>query len=91
MGFTRTVPFFLISVFNVSEQLTEVKEMEGKKGKHQLVDVKETAEYLDKSSGSIYNEVAAGKFPIPVIRIGRSIKFDLNDLDAYIEAQRKKG
>jgi excisionase family DNA binding protein len=51
--------------------------------------VDETAEYLGISKRTIYNRVhrKAGKpFPIKAKRIGRLIKFDRRDVDAYMEA-----
>lgn len=61
-------------------------------GRFRLVNIKQAAEYLGLAKGTVYNQVAAGNFPIPVRRIGGSVKFDMRDLDAYIEGsiQKKK-
>jgi excisionase family DNA binding protein len=57
-----------------------------------LFSVKETAVYLNISPRSIYNRVrrkSKNPFPIAHIRIGSSIKFDKNDLDAFVESQKE--
>jgi excisionase family DNA binding protein len=67
-------------------------EVRGMEGRFRLVNIKQAAEYLGLSKGTVYNMVAAGTFPIPVRRIGRCVKFDMKDLDTYIEqsVQKKK-
>ena len=58
------------------------------KGKR-LLSVEETAEYLGISDRTIYNMIGRrkrNKFPIPVKRFGRLVKFDIKDVDAYIDA-----
>jgi excisionase family DNA binding protein len=52
-----------------------------------LLSVKETATYLNISQRSIYNKTgrkAKVKFPVKAKRIGRSVRFDIKDLDAYV-------
>ena len=54
-----------------------------------LLSVEETAEYLGISARSIYNQVhrkAKKRFPVEPKRIGKLVKFDIRDLDAYIDA-----
>lgn len=56
--------------------------------KKRLLSVEETADYLGVSPRTIYNGVApkAKKpFPVKPKRFGKLVKFDLKDLDAYID------
>ena len=50
-----------------------------------LLTVKDAAKFLNVSAMSIYREVNAGT--LPHVRIGRSIRFSKEALDAYIENQ----
>ena len=53
-----------------------------------LLSIKEAAEYLGLSPRSIYNQIApkAKKpFPVKAKRIGKLVKFDIKDLNNYIE------
>ena len=61
---------------------------EGKKTKR-LLSVEETASYLGLSPRTIYNQIAPKaqkKFPVKPKRIGKLVKFDRNELDAYIDS-----
>jgi len=54
-----------------------------------LLSVEETAEYLGISPRSLYNRTAPkskNPFPVKPKRIGKLIKFDINDLDHYIDS-----
>ncbi|MFC1534145.1 helix-turn-helix transcriptional regulator [Thermodesulfobacteriota bacterium] len=54
-----------------------------------LLSVEETAQYLGISDRTIYNMIGRrkrNKFPIPVKRFGRLVKFDIKDVDAYIDS-----
>jgi len=48
-----------------------------------LLSIKEAADYLGVSTSFLYQKRITAR--IPFIRIGRSIKFDIKDLDRYIE------
>jgi predicted DNA-binding transcriptional regulator AlpA len=53
-----------------------------------LLTVEETSSYLGISPHSIYNAVSpksAKEFPVKPLRLGRAIRFDVRDLDTYIE------
>jgi excisionase family DNA binding protein len=50
-----------------------------------LLTVKEAGDYLGISSRSIYNTLSAKKFPVKPLRLGRAIRFDIRDLDSYVE------
>ena len=53
-----------------------------------LLNVEEAAEYIGSTPGSIYQKVHNGK--IPFVKIGRSVRFDIIDLDAFIEQKKKE-
>ena len=62
------------------------------KGKR-LVTVKETAKLLSIAPSSIYNRIgrkSKNKFPIKPLRTGKSVRFDLNDINEYIESLKKE-
>ena len=63
--------------------------MEKELTKKRLLSVEETAAYLGISPRTVYNQVclkSKKKFPVKPKRIGRIIRFDLRDLDHYIES-----
>ena len=54
-----------------------------------LLSVKETATLLGLSPRTIYNRIgtkAQIRFPIKPKRIGRSVRFDLRDIENYINS-----
>lgn len=51
-----------------------------------LYTVPECATYIGKTPGMIYQLVS--ERTIPFVKIGRSTLFDINDLDAFIEANK---
>ncbi len=54
-----------------------------------LLSVEETAKYLGISPRTIYNQTgrkAKIKFPVKPKKVGKLLKFDLRELDAYIES-----
>ncbi len=58
-------------------------------GIRRLLSVDETAEYLGISPRTIYNQIgrkAKRKFPVKAKRINSMVKFDIRDLDAYIDS-----
>lgn len=52
-----------------------------------LLSVREAATYLGRSPKALYNDVSARR--LPFVKIGRSLRFDLRDLEALIEAHRQ--
>ena len=57
--------------------------------KKRLLSVEETARYLGISPKTIYNQIgrkAKKKFPIKAKRIGKSVKFDIEDINNYIKS-----
>lgn len=54
-----------------------------------LLNVEETACYLGLSPRTIYNGIAPKSkrpFPVKCKRIGKLVKFDLQDLDRYVDS-----
>ena len=61
----------------------------GKNGVRRLLSVEEAAIYLGLSPRTIYNAVAPKSrrpFPVKPKRVGKLVKFDLRDLESYIES-----
>lgn len=52
-----------------------------------LLTVVEAAEYLGISRNGLYIQVRAGK--VPHYRVGGSIRFDLDDLKAWLKSNRR--
>jgi predicted DNA-binding transcriptional regulator AlpA len=53
-----------------------------------LLNVQEAADYLGISAKTIYNQSgprAKKCFPVKAKRVGKLVKFDIRDLDAYID------
>ena len=53
-----------------------------------LFSVEEAAEYLGLSARTIYNAVAPKSkkpFPVKPKRVGKLVKFDVKDLEAYVD------
>ena len=58
-----------------------------------LFTIKETAVMLGMSAGTIRNRVApnaAKPFPIPVTRIGGAIRFDVKDIERFLQEQKQE-
>jgi len=54
-----------------------------------LLNVEEAATYLGLSPRTIYNAVCRKSkrpFPIPVKRIGKLVKFDIRDLERFVDS-----
>lgn len=51
-----------------------------------LLTIDEVADFLRISNTSVYRLV--GRRELPVCRVGRSLRFDRRDLEAYLAAQR---
>lgn len=61
--------------------------MDGQSTKR-LLSVEETARYLGLSPRTIYNQIAPKSkrpFPVKAKRIGKLVKFDIRDLDRYVD------
>jgi len=54
-----------------------------------LVSVEEAAAYLGISPKTVYNQIARKskrRFPVKPKRVGRLVKFDIHDLEAYVDS-----
>lgn len=54
-----------------------------------LLSVEETAEYLGIAAMTIYNQIAPKakkKFPVKAKRVGRLVRFDIRDVERYIQS-----
>jgi excisionase family DNA binding protein len=63
--------------------------VEGKFAAKRLLSVDEAAEYLGVSPRTIYNAVAPkskNPFPVRPKRVGKLVKFDIRDLERYVES-----
>jgi predicted DNA-binding transcriptional regulator AlpA len=50
-----------------------------------MISIKELALYLDISPQTIYNQLSAGTFPIKTKRLGRLLRWDIRDVDRYLD------
>lgn len=65
------------------------KAPEATKVEPRLLTVAEAARYLGLSPRTLYNGVArksAKRFPVRAKRIGRAVRFDKRELDAYLDS-----
>lgn len=56
--------------------------------KKRLLSVEETAQYLGLSCRTIYNQIGPKSkrpFPVKCKRIGKLVKFDIRDLENYVD------
>lgn len=53
-----------------------------------FIDVEELASYLDISKNTVYSWVNQRR--IPCFKIGRLVKFDLNEIETWIKTKRLK-
>lgn len=66
----------------LSEKITE-------KSMKRLLSISETAVYLGLSPRTIYNAIAPKSkrpFPVKAKRIGKLVRFDVKDLDVYVDS-----
>ena len=57
-------------------------------GGHQLLSLKEVCQELGMSKGWVYQRIRSGQ--IPSVKLGHNIKVRREDLDAYLQAQRRE-
>ena len=50
-----------------------------------MLGIKELSGYLGLSPQTVYNQLSAGTFPIKTKRIGRLLKWDIRDIDHYLD------
>lgn len=56
-----------------------------------LMTAKQAAERLATTEGTLATWRSSGRNAIPFIRVGRSVRYDPADLDAYLASQRFDG
>jgi predicted DNA-binding transcriptional regulator AlpA len=54
--------------------------------KKRMLGVRELAEYLGLKAQTVYNQTSAGTFPIKHRRIGRLLKWDIQDINSYLDS-----
>ena len=57
-------------------------------GGHHLLSLKEVSQELGMSKGWVYQRVRSGE--IPHVKLGHNIKVRREDLEAYLQAQRRE-
>lgn len=56
-----------------------------------LVSTKELAQYVGSSENSIRSLKSQGKIPPQwIVKIGRSVRYDLNEINKWIESKKEK-
>jgi len=71
------------------ENLPESSEIKVAPALKRLLSVEEAATYIGLSPRTLYNAVAPkSKFPFPIRakRIGKLVRFDIRDLDKYVDS-----
>lgn len=56
--------------------------------KARLMNIRDAARYLGTTPATLYTKV--WRREIPFVKLGRSVRFDVNDLDALIEGAKVK-
>lgn len=51
----------------------------------QLVDRQTAARYLGVRSGTLAVWASTKRYPLPYYRVGRSVRYDIADLDAFLD------
>jgi len=54
------------------------------------MDTTELSEYIGKKPQTIRNEIALGEFPIPRVKLRGALRFDIKDVDAYIDNLKRE-
>jgi excisionase family DNA binding protein len=57
-------------------------------GGHELLSLKEVSQELGMSRGWVYQRIRSGE--IPHVKLGNNIKVNREDLEAYLQAQRRE-
>ena len=50
------------------------------------VDIRGVAELLNVSRAHVYGMIAAGRFPIRALRLGRSVRYSVDEVRAWLAA-----
>jgi excisionase family DNA binding protein len=69
--------------------LAELESLNGHNGAgHELLSLKEVSQELGMSRGWVYQRIRSGE--IPHVKLGHNIKVRREDLQAYLQAQRRE-
>ena len=55
-----------------------------------LLNINELSEYIGKKPQTIRNEIARGEFPIPRVKLRGALRFDIKDVDDYIDNLKRE-
>jgi len=55
-----------------------------------LLNIKELSEYIGKKPQTIRNEISKGIFPIPRIKLRGALRFDIKDVDDFIDGIKRE-
>ena len=53
--------------------------------KQRMLGISELSEYIGLKPQTIRNQLASGTFPIPTKKIGKLLKWDIRDVDKYLD------
>ncbi len=59
--------------------------MMGSSQEARLINIYELAGILTLAPQTIRNQLSTGSFPIPAKKLGRSLRFDLRDVNSYLD------
>lgn len=72
--------------------LNKILPSRGAEGEQRCLNVDGVSRYLCVPKGTIYTWVSTKKIPArAIIRLGRSLKFDIKEIDAWVNAQNGRG
>lgn len=54
-----------------------------------LLTREEAAKYLATTSGTLAVGLSNKTIPLPIVKLGRAVRYDLEDLDRYIEKHKQ--
>ena len=55
-----------------------------------LLNIKELSDYIGKKPQTIRNEIAKGIFPVPRIKLRGALRFDIKDVDDFIDGIKRE-
>ncbi len=62
--------------------------LEAERGLQRLLPIRAAAEYLGVSRATVERLVYRGE--LPIVKVARSTRYDVEDLDGYIETNRRR-
>ncbi|MBI4971758.1 MAG: helix-turn-helix domain-containing protein [Candidatus Omnitrophica bacterium] len=55
-----------------------------------LVNIEELSEYIGYSSHTVYGWISEKRLPFPYFKFSKRVKFDLKDVDKWVESRKIK-